>query len=219
MRVSAKTETKGADLGSGERLGSRVRPALRGRPELIVLAASTGGPGALRELMLNLPTKLGVPVVVVQHLPPSFVASFARQLDRRLELSVRLATAGGEVLPDTLWFAPGEEHLSLRRDRAGTLRFRSDSSPPVRGCRPAADVLFRAAAQVCGPKCVAVVLTGMGKDGCAGAREVAAAGGQVIVQDQASSAVWGMPGAVVRAEVGARILPLAGIAAAICGRV
>lgn len=216
MRVSAKT--KGAGRGPGELLASRARRSLRGKPELIVLAASTGGPGALRELMLGLPTKLGAPVVVVQHLPPSFVASFARQLDRRLDLSVRLATAGGEVLPDTVWFAPGEEHLSLRRDRAGTLRFRSDNSPPVRGCRPAADVLFRAAAQVCGAKCMAVVLTGMGKDGCAGAREIAAAGGQVIVQDQASSAVWGMPGSVVRAEVGARILPLSGIAQAICGR-
>ena len=87
--------------------------------------------------------------------------------------------------------------------------------PPISGCRPAADVLFRSAAQACGASSIGVVLTGMGSDGCAGAREIAAAGGQIIVQDQASSAVWGMPGSVVRAGIEARILPLTNIADAL----
>lgn len=210
MRLSAKPQGPGSELEALRR--GRAR-SLRARRELVVVASSTGGPGALRELLLKLPAQLPVPIVVVQHLPPSFVVTFARQLDRRLALKVQLASVGAEVSPGRVWFAPGSEHLTVRRDPQGVLRFGQESGPPVAGCRPAADVLFRSAARAVGAGSLAIVLTGMGNDGCAGAREIVACGGEVLVQDKASSAVWGMPGSIVRAGIEARILPLTNMAA------
>lgn len=194
-----------------------VNPELRAgpvepRPEMVVIAASTGGPTALHELLRELPEELDLPVVIVQHLPAEFMASFATQLDKQAPLPVRLARARRRPEPGTVWLAPGGVHLSLLRGEQGELEFAEDRRPPIGGCRPAADLLFAAAAELLGPRCLGLVLTGMGSDGCEGARRIVAAGGQVFAQDQASSAVWGMPGAVVRAGLASRIVPLEAMA-------
>lgn len=181
-------------------------------PRVLVIASSTGGPAALRALLEALPAQLPVPVLVVQHLPEAFTASFARQLDKVLAQPVRLAEAARIVEPGVVWLAPGGAHLSLRRDLAGTTRFLRDEGARVEGLRPAADVLFTAAARLFGPSCLGLVLTGLGRDGCAGARQIVDAGGRVFVQDRRSSVAWSMPGAVVRAELASRELGLEAMA-------
>ena len=174
-------------------------------PELIVVAASTGGPTVLRELITALPSDLGVPVLVVQHLPTTFVESFVSQLSRLSETTIRLAEPGALVSPG-VWFAPGGAHTGVRRHRDNQLRFVVNEGVPILGCQPAADVLFGSAASACEGRCLGLVLSGMGRDGCEGARRIVEAGGRVIVQDKASSAVWGMPGSVARAGLASRVL-------------
>ena len=207
MRLTAQMRGPGRSMELSETSRARAR-GLGASAKLIVIAASTGGPSALRSLILNLPAELAVPVVVVQHLPPSFVVSFARQLDRAAPIDVRLAVSGAPASAGTVWFAPGGAHLGLRRGPDGALLFQPRPGPPLAGCLPAADVLFEAAAQTCGRACLGVVLSGMGRDGSKGAREIVAAGGKVLVQDQASSTVWGMPGSVLRAGVEAQVVAL-----------
>ena len=179
-----------------------------------MIAASTGGPLALRELLSGLPASFPIPVVIVQHLPADFIAPFAARLDATIAMPVRVAEPGERPRDSTVYLAPGGAHLSLSagRDAETEPCFALDHRERVLGCRPAADVLFAAAAEHCGPRCLAVVLTGMGSDGCEGARRLVAAGGHVFAQDQASSAVWSMPGAVVRAGLASRVIPLEAMA-------
>ena len=177
--------------------------ALRRRADLqqhvagVVVACSTGGPNALADLVTALPATLRVPVVVVQHMPPAFTGLLAARLDQMTALQVREAGDGEAVLAGEVLIAPGGRHLRLVGD-GDALRTALDDSPPQQGVRPAADVLFRSAAQTWGARTLAVVLTGMGADGLDGARHIVAAGGHVLAQDEESSVVWGMPGQVVR---------------------
>nr|WP_255216161.1 chemotaxis-specific protein-glutamate methyltransferase CheB [Pseudenhygromyxa sp. WMMC2535] len=168
-------------------------------PEVLLIAASTGGPMVLTQLLTALPGPLAVPVVVVQHLPEDFIPLFAEQLAEASGLHVKVAEPGEIATAGGVWLAPGTAHLRLRRDERGLLCFEHSRGPRIHGCRPAADVLFSSAARSVGDRAVAVVLTGMGTDGCEGARELVAAGGRVFAQDRDSSVVWGMPGAVTRA--------------------
>jgi two-component system chemotaxis response regulator CheB len=187
---------------------------LLGRPRLVALAASTGGPDALTTLMRSLPHPLPVPMALVQHMPPVFTKLFAERLAGVCRATVQEARDGMVLGPGTVLVAPGGQHLAVRA--AGQqLIARLDSGPPENSVRPAADVLFRSAAEACQGSVLLVVLTGLGEDGCAGARLAVAAGAVVIAQDEASSVVWGMPGAVVRAGLASRVLPLERIADAI----
>jgi two-component system chemotaxis response regulator CheB len=175
--------------------------------EVVVIAASTGGPNALAELLPAFPPHWSVPLVIVQHMPPVFTARLAERLSEKSRLRVREGVAGEPVAASQAWVAPGDYHLLVhRQDR--TVRVALNQGPPVNSCRPAADVLFRSAAEVYGPGVLAVVLTGLGQDGRAGCECVRAAGGQVLVQDQASSVVWSMPGAVAQAGLADQVLPL-----------
>ena len=184
---------------------------------VLVVGCSTGGPDALAKLLAGLPSDLPVPVAVVQHMPPVFTRQFAMRLDRTLPLRV-LEAEGGEVLePGTVYVAPGDYHLELGsvRGRAVTV---VQQGAPENFCRPAVDVLFRSAATVFGPDVLGVVLTGMGTDGRRGSQDVVAAGGSVVVQDEATSVVWGMPGAVAAAGAAEEVLPLSDLAAAVTRR-
>ncbi len=180
-------------------------PAAAGPVEVVAVGASTGGPNALAELVAALPPDWAVPLVIVQHMPPEFTTRLAERLAQKSGLRIREAADGAEVSAAQGWVAPGGHHLILRRD-ARTVRLALDQGPPVNSCRPAVDVLFRAAAEVYGPGVLAVVLTGMGQDGLRGCECVRAAGGQVLVQDEASSVVWSMPGAVARAGLAEQAL-------------
>jgi two-component system chemotaxis response regulator CheB len=153
------------------------------------------------------PPDWSVPIVVVQHMPPDFTARLAERLTQNSKLRVREGVAGESVAAGPAWIAPGGYHILVRRE-GQTVRLALSQEPPVNSCRPSVDVLFRSAAEVYGAAVLAIVLTGMGQDGLHGCECIRAAGGQVLVQDEVSSVVWSMPGAVARAGLADQVLPL-----------
>jgi two-component system chemotaxis response regulator CheB len=187
---------------------SPSHPATRSpaRVEAIVIGASTGGPNALTQLLGAFLPEWSVPIAIVQHMPAEFTARLAERLSEKCQLRVREGAADEPIAAAQAWIAPGGYHLLLRRGT--TVRLALNQEPPVNSCRPAVDVLFRSAAEVYGAGVLAVVLTGMGQDGLRGCECVRAAGGQVLVQDEASSVVWSMPGAVFQAGLAHQMLPL-----------
>ena len=195
----------------------RAAPRPTGRVEVVVVAASTGGPNALTAVFAGLPRDFPVPVLVVQHMPPVFTKLLAARLTAVNPLPVEEGRGGEPVAPGRAWLAPGDFHMAAERDAQG-VRLAVGQAAPENSCRPAADVLFRSVAKVYGPGVLAVVLTGMGQDGLRGCEAVKAAGGQVIAQDEDTSVVWGMPGFVARAGLADRVLPLPHIAAEIVRR-
>lgn len=185
---------------------------------VLVIGASTGGPDALTTLLTSLPADLPVPVVVVQHMPPVFTRHFAERLDGKCALRVSEAVAGDVVQRGRVLIAPGDWHLRLTGTPSRPV-VALDQGPRENFCRPAVDVLFSSAAEVFGRRVLALVMTGMGADGAAGATDIAAAGGEVYVQDEATSVVWGMPGAAHARGVASQVLPLPEIADALVARV
>lgn len=185
--------------------------------DVVAIGVSTGGPNALAALVAGLPADLNVPVVVVQHMPAMFTRLLAERLDGMTPLRVQEAAAGAVLEPGGVWLAPGDHHLVVLRD-ADAVRLGTHQEPPVNRCRPAVDVLFDSVAAAYGPRALGIVLTGMGRDGLAGSRRMRAAGAQILVQDEASSVVWGMPRAVAEAGLADRVLPLDCMAAEIARR-
>jgi two-component system chemotaxis response regulator CheB len=177
------------------------------KPAVLVIGSSTGGPEALARVLPMLPASLPVPVLVVQHMPPVFTRQFAQRLDRLSPLHVVEATDGSPLVPGTVHLAPGDHHLVVRANNRGT-QTSLNQAPPENFCRPAVDPLFRSVVTAYDGAVLAVVLTGMGSDGRNGAAEVRAAGGTVLVQDQTTSVVWGMPGAISQAGLADEVLPL-----------
>jgi len=177
-------------------------------PRVLVIGASTGGPQALNRLVVQIDTVIQrAPVLITQHMPPTFTAVLAEHLARVSKFPVREATDGEEVNAGAIYLAPGGKHMKVeRRDGAAVIAI--DDGPMVNFCKPAVDPLFASAAQVWGNKVLALVLTGMGSDGLAGAKEIVAAGGYVIAQDEETSVVWGMPGQVTTAGLCSAVLPL-----------
>jgi two-component system, chemotaxis family, protein-glutamate methylesterase/glutaminase len=164
-------------------------------PRLCVIAISTGGPAALSELLPQLPADLRAAIIVVQHMPAGFTGALAERLDAASLVSVAEARAGDRPMPGSVLIAPGDRHLELDDRGLVTLT----DGPPVNGCRPAADVTMLSAARVYGRRALAIVMTGMGKDGAAGALAIKRASGRTLAQDQASSVIHGMPKAAVDA--------------------
>ena len=179
----------------------------------IVVAVSTGGPNALAAIVPALPADLGVPIFVIQHMPAVFTKMLAERLDRLSVVTVVEATDGEPAVPGRVYIAPGGRHMSLSGTMiAGNVRVQLTDDAPENSCRPAADVLFRAAAAVYGPSALAVVLTGMGSDGLRGCVAVRAAGGYVLAQSEASAVVASMPAAVTNAGLTDAVVPLDEIA-------
>ncbi len=175
--------------------------------EIIAIASSTGGPAALADLFSGLPANLSVPIVVVQHMGAGFTGGLADRLATKSGFKVSEALDEAPLNAAQVWIARGDHHLFLER-RATSVRVRLNQAPPENECRPAADVLFRSVAELFGPRALAIVLTGMGNDGLEGSRRIRESGGRVLVQDQASSAVWGMPGQVANAGLADAVLPI-----------
>jgi two-component system chemotaxis response regulator CheB len=184
----------------------------------LVIGVSTGGPNALADLLPALPASFPVPVLIVQHMPPLFTRLLAERLDARCALKVKEGKSGEAVPPGTIYLAPGDWHMVVDGTRADP-RIALHQGPPENSCRPAADVLFRSVAATYGSGTLGVVLTGMGRDGLRGAERIVEAGGRLLVQDEATSVVWGMPGFVAEAGLAEEVLPLGEIAAAILRRV
>jgi len=188
------------------------------RVDIVAIGVSTGGPNALAMLVPQLPADLPVPIVVVQHMPPMFTRLLAERLDAKSAIHVSEGVAGALLQPGEVWVAPGDFHMVVARD-AAAIRLQMHQEPPENSCRPAVDVLFRSVARLYGANVLAVVLTGMGQDGLRGCEEIRAVGGQVIVQDEKSSVVWGMPGFVARAGLADKVLPLEHMGSEIVRRV
>ncbi|MGX6608177.1 CheB methylesterase domain-containing protein, partial [Micromonosporaceae bacterium Da 78-11] len=199
-----------------------ARPVRRSTPgsriDILAIGSSTGGPDALTKVLQGLPSDLPVPIVITQHMPPVFTKMFAERLDRSTPLRVVEAADGMELAPGTAYVAPGDHHLVLHRRGTATL-IQLSNAPQENSCRPAVDVMFRSVAALYGASAYATVLTGMGHDGRGGAKVLRDAGAEILAQDEASSVVWGMPGAVVGASLADDVLPLDRIAAHLVSRV
>jgi two-component system chemotaxis response regulator CheB len=191
-----------------------ARTRARKEPAVLVIGSSTGGPEALTKVLPLLPASLPVPVLIVQHMPPVFTRQFAQRLDRLCPLTVVEAGDGTPLVPGTVHIAPGDFHLTVGTSRAAR-RTALSQAPPENFCRPAVDVLFRSAVAAYDGAVLGVVLTGMGSDGRIGAGQIRDAGGTVVAQDQATSVVWGMPGAVTQAGFADEVVPLGRVAEAI----
>ncbi|MEE9415170.1 MAG: chemotaxis response regulator protein-glutamate methylesterase [Acidimicrobiales bacterium] len=183
----------------------------------VVVGSSTGGPLALETLLCAPSKPFSVPMLIVQHMPPKFTRTMAERLDKKCASQVVEAEHGVVIEPGTVYIAPGGRHMVVR-EWAGKERIELHDGPHVNSCRPAVDVLFESSTKIYGADQLGVILTGMGYDGRAGSRILAQAGGDVFAQDEATSVVWGMPGAVVEDETACRVLPIEQMAAAIVQR-
>ncbi len=194
----------------GQPVALRALPATP--PRVLVIGASTGGPQALNAIVSQISGVLDhAPVLITQHMPPTFTTILAEHLARIANGPVREAQDGEQVNAGTIYLAPGGRHMSVMR-RDGVAVIALDDGPLVNFCKPAVDPLFSSAAEVWGQKVLGLVLTGMGSDGLRGSRAIAAAGGSILAQDEATSVVWGMPGQVAHAGVCSAVLPLKEIA-------
>ena len=213
--ADTRTEKPGVETGGA------AQPVLRAMPsdpiEVLAIGASTGGIHALGVLFHALPKRIGVPILVTQHLPVPFMPVFARQLRAAAHREALVAEDGMPLLPDRILLAPGDAHLTVDA---------SDDVPVVRltrsrtssGCVPSVDPMFASVGSAYGPKALGVVLTGMGRDGVEGAARLVANGGSIIAQDEASCAVWGMPRAVLEAGLVSAVLPPDQIARRVASR-
>lgn len=193
-----------------------VRP--QARIDVVAIGASTGGPNALTALIPQLPADFPVPIVIVQHMPPLFTRLLAERLHGLAQLQVREGKEGERLQRGQVWIAPGDYHMTVcRQGNEFVLGVNHDAQE--NSCRPAVDVLFRSVAETYGANVLGVVLTGMGADGTRGAAVIRDSGGEIIVQDEASSVVWGMPGSVVAASLAHRICSLSDIGPEVVRRV
>jgi two-component system chemotaxis response regulator CheB len=212
---------------TGQERIDRARPSTgqeRGRApiELVVIGLSTGGPSALEQMLAKLPPGFPVPILIVQHMPKLFTGALAERLDKCCSLRVEEAYDGAVIRPGRIWLAPGDAHMEVAQrgtalgegdtDSARRGRVRLHQREPLNHCRPSVDYLFHSAARVYGAGALALVMTGMGADGLEGARAIHERGGVVLAQDEATSAVWGMPGRVSEAGIANATLPLGALA-------
>ena len=192
-----------------------VLPMRRGKhfrttDKLVALGASTGGTEAIREVLAVMPADSPA-IVISQHIPEAFSKPFSERMNRCSPMTVTQADDGEQILPGHVYIAPGDRHLLIERDGA-RFRCKLSDGPPVNRHRPSVDVMFRSVAQNVGPNAVSVLLTGMGKDGAQGMLEMREAGAYTLVQDEASSVVWGMPGEAVALNAADKQVPLSLIA-------
>ena len=197
---------------------AKLRSRSNARIDIVAIGTSTGGPNALAEVLPKIPEHFPVPIVVVQHMPPIFTRLLSERLAGRSVIPVTEGVAGSVLSQAQAWIAPGNFHMQVHR--AGVeRRLAMNQDAPEHSCRPAVDVLFRSVAQAYGEHVLGVVMTGMGSDGLRGAQAIHAAGGEVIIQDEPSSVVWGMPGLIHAAGEADAVYPLDQLAAQITRRV
>ena len=212
--VDSESTPKPAWGGKPIVAASTDAPVYQGRVDAIGIGISTGGPNALAKMFPAFPVDLRPPIFVTQHMPPMFTRLLAERLDGRSKIGIEEAAEGVVVKPGRVYIAPGDYHMVLQR-KGTRVVVTLNQGPPENSCRPAADVMFRSISEVYGRRALAVILTGMGKDGLAGIRRMRSIGSPVIAQDKASSTVWGMPGHVAQAGLADRVVPLDQVTSAI----
>ena len=226
-RAGGKEAVGGSAVASGRKtldalrnvknkMGSdKLIPFKDGKPEILCIGSSTGGPRALQKVLQDASGALNdIPIVLTQHMPKSFTSVFAKHLDKACKLFVKEAEEGDVLKPGHVYIAPGNRHLVFKKS-GGVTRIVLDDGPQVNFCKPAVDVMFTSISKIYGDKVLSVILTGMGKDGVIGGRNIVENGGNVLVQDEQSSIVWGMPGAAYKAGIASAQLPLHTIGAKI----
>jgi len=205
-RVAARPILAYVPAEQPARPGASFLKSMRMRPKVVAIGVSTGGPTALGTIIPMFPAGFPLPIMIVQHMPPLFTRLLAERLNATCQLPVKEAAQDDLVEPGKILIAPGDFHMKLASNGGGVRVF-LDQSPRQNSCRPAVDALFASTGEVYGGAVVAVILTGMGQDGLHGVEILKAQGASVIAQDEASSVVWGMPGAVVSAGLADRVLP------------
>ncbi len=203
--VSSSAAAPSTKLYGGREI--RLRPFSKTAPEVIGIGSSTGGPQALLTVLKGIKGIFRQPIFVTQHMPPKFTTVLAEHITRESGVPCREATDGDVVQGGNIYVAPGDYHMQVVREGAQCL-IRLNQQPPENFCRPAVDQMFRSLAAAYGARVLGVVLTGMGSDGAKGAQEIINAGGNIVAQDEASSVVWGMPGAVAVAGYCSELAPL-----------
>ena len=212
QRPFATLAVRGAVIPKPESHAFMLRPFTTAIPRVLLIGSSTGGPQALAVLLEKLPAAIDrAPLLITQHMPPTFTTVLAEHLSRVGGRGAHEAEHGEPVLAGGIYVAPGGRHMRIVRDR-DSIRIALGDDPPINFCRPAVDPMFSTAAQVWGASALAIVLTGMGSDGTNGAANIVAAGGSVIAQDEASSVVWGMPRSVAQAGLCSAVLGVTDIA-------
>lgn len=209
--VPPGAKTAGETVLPKKQVKRKERPLSRVVKRIIAIAASTGGPRALEEVLRGLPADLPAAVLITQHMPPHFTCSMAERFDRISYLKVKEASTGDSICQGGVYVAPGGFHLLARED--GTVAL--SDTVPVNFVRPSADVMMQSVAEAFGPAVIGVVLTGMGRDGVAGMARIKEKGGHTIVQDPSNAVLPGMPRAVLQEGFADQVLPLNQIAAAI----
>lgn len=189
----------------------------KGKIDILAIGVSTGGPNALADLLPLIPGNLPVPVVIVQHMPPFFTKLLADRLNEKCKLNVKEGEPGKKLEPGTIWIAPGNFHMVLSKNGTSVM-INTNQAPLENSCRPAVDVLFRSVCEIYKARTLGVILTGMGQDGLIGCEHIKKVGGQIVVQDEETSVVWGMPGFVAKAGIAEKVLPLKEIAKEIVER-
>lgn len=225
IRAELIPKIKALCAGDGKKLSlPPARPLAPGRRlaqrpiEIVTIGCSTGGPNALAEVLPHIPKDFPVPIVLVQHMPPIFTRLLAERLATHCSIPVDEASAGVMLSPGHAWIAPGNYHMTVK-GAGPRARLELNQDRPENSCRPAVDVLFRSVAEVYGAGSLGVVMTGMGSDGVIGAQLIRQRGGEVIVQDEASSVVWGMPGLVYNSGQADAVYPVSELGAEIARRV
>lgn len=209
--VIPERATKDASV---ERAPFPPRPREAHRIDVVAIGISTGGPNALATLLPAFRDDFPVPVLIVQHMPPVFTKNLADRLDNKSALTVLEGFDGALLAPGTVYIAPGGLHMEVRRNGSDVVLATNENSPE-NSCRPAVDVLFRSVIEVYGVNTLAVVMTGMGNDGCLGCEQIRESGGVVLIQDESSSVVWGMPGVVASSGLADEVLSLDNISSGI----
>lgn len=194
-----------ADTAKAEKV--ILRPFSDTTADVIAIASSTGGPRALLAFFAALPRDINVPFLITQHMPKGFTSSLANSITQKTGWPCHEGVDGMEVLPGYLYIAPGGAHMTVEKDKPHP-RIRIVDTPAENFCKPAADPMLRSVAAVYGAKAAVLIFTGMGNDGCEGARRIVELGGNVVAQDQETSVVWGMPGSAAKAGICAALAPV-----------
>lgn len=218
--TALKPLTRPTTRGSGQRVRKDIpskpsapRTNYKGRSEIVTIGISTGGPNALTQVLPKLPGEIGVPIVIVQHMPPVFTKSLAASLDKKCALTVKEAVDREQLKNNTVYIAPGGKQMKLVASTDGTNRqIKITNDPPENSCRPSVDYLFRSVADYYVGRTTAVIMTGMGSDGTKGLHVLKEKGGYIIAQDEKSCVVYGMPKAPIESGITDAIVPLDKIA-------